>query len=217
MSSELTVGYRAVDGLRIRYADSDGPASPHLVLTSPWPGSLHAFDPIWPRLSGIARLLAIDLPGFGRSERRADLLSPMAMSRFLVRILQEWDLPDPHLICPGLGTPAALFAAAGHPGRIRSLVIGGGAAAWPPQAGRTLEEMIDAPDGGAARTQDRSAEAARYLRSYPGELPLLAGLLPQIFTPVQVITGRDEPLVPVGDDRPRRDRAPACRCFSLTT
>jgi hypothetical protein len=53
--------------------------------------------------------------------------------------------------------------------------------------------------------------------SYPEQLPLLAGLLPQIFTPVQVITGRDEPLVPVGDDRPRRDRAPACRCFSLTT
>ena len=40
MSSELKVGYRAVDGLQIRYADSDGPASQHLVLTSPWPESL---------------------------------------------------------------------------------------------------------------------------------------------------------------------------------
>jgi pimeloyl-ACP methyl ester carboxylesterase len=37
------------------------------VLTSPWPESLYAFDRMWPRLSGIARLLAIDLPGFGRS------------------------------------------------------------------------------------------------------------------------------------------------------
>jgi hypothetical protein len=54
MSSEVKVGYRAVDGLQIRYADSDGPASQHLVLTSPWPESLHAFDPIWPRLSGTA-------------------------------------------------------------------------------------------------------------------------------------------------------------------
>jgi len=217
VSSELTVGYRAVDGLRIRYADSDGPASPHLVLTSPWPGSLHAFDPIWPRLSGIARLLAIDLPGFGRSERRADLLSPMAMSRFLVRILQEWDLPDPHLICPGLGTPAALFAAAGHPGRIRSLVIGGGAAAWPPQAGRTLEEMIDAPDGGAARPQDRAAGTARYLRSYPGELPLLAGLLPEVFTPVQIIAGRNDPVVPVADAEFLHARLPNSRLDVLGT
>ncbi len=80
MSNELKVGYRTVDALQIRYADSDGSASQQLVLTSPWPESLHAFDRMWPRLSGIARLLAIDLPGFGRSERRTDLLSPMAMS-----------------------------------------------------------------------------------------------------------------------------------------
>ena len=199
MSSEVKVGYRAVDGLQIRYADSDGPASQHLVLTSPWPESLHAFDPIWPRLSGTARLLAIDLPGFGRSERRTDLLSPMAMSGFLVEILDEWDIADPHLVCPGVGTPAGLFAAARHPGRIRSLVIGGGAAAWPLQVDGALKEMIDAPDTGVVRSQDRFAEAARYVRSYPEQLPLLAGLLPQIFTPVQIITGRNDHIVPVAD------------------
>jgi pimeloyl-ACP methyl ester carboxylesterase len=71
MSNERQVGYRTVDGLRIRYADSDGPASQQVVLTSPWPESLRAFDRMWPRLSGSARLLAIDLPGFGRSQRRA--------------------------------------------------------------------------------------------------------------------------------------------------
>ena len=231
MSSELKVGYRAVDGLQIRYAASDGSASQHLVLTSPWPESLHAFAPMWPRLSGIARLLAIDLPGFGRSERRTDLLSPMAMSGFLVQILEEWDIADPHLVCPGVGTPAALFAAARHPGRIRSLVVGGGATAYPLQVAGTLKELIDAPDAGAVKSQDpraliaglmavlgpaapaddiiadyvesnmggRFAEAARYVRSYPEQLPLLAGLLPQIFTPVQIITGRNDPIVPVAD------------------
>jgi pimeloyl-ACP methyl ester carboxylesterase len=231
MSSELKVGYRAVDGLQIRYADSDGSASQHLVLTSPWPESLRAFAPMWPRLSGTARLLAIDLPGFGRSERRTDLLSPMAMSAFLVQILKEWDIADPHLVCPGVGTPAALFAAARHPGRIRSLVVGGGATAYPLQVAGTLQELIDAPDAGAVRSQDpraliaelmavlgpaapaddiiadyvesnkggRFAEAARYVRSYPEELPLLAGLLPQIFTPVQIITGRNDPIVPVAN------------------
>ena len=82
MSSELTVGYRAVDGLRIRYADSDGPASPHLVLTSPWPGSLHAFDPIWPRLSGIARLLAVDLPGGASAPARQPPAAPRQAGRW---------------------------------------------------------------------------------------------------------------------------------------
>ena len=33
MSSELKVGYRTVDGLQIRYADSDGPASEQLMLS----------------------------------------------------------------------------------------------------------------------------------------------------------------------------------------
>ena len=141
MSNEPQVGYRSVDGLRIRYADSDGSASQQLVLTSPWPESLRAFDRMWPRLSGIARLLAIDLPGFGRSERRADLLSPTAMGEFLIRILDEWDITDAHLVCPDVGTPAALFAAAGHPGRIRSLVVGGGATAYPLEVGGALKEL----------------------------------------------------------------------------
>jgi hypothetical protein len=44
---------------------------------------------------------------------------------------------------------------------------------------------------------NRFAESARYMRSYPEQLPLLAGLLPGIFTPVQVITGRRDPLVTV--------------------
>jgi hypothetical protein len=43
MGNELRVGYRTVDGLQIRYADSDGSASQQLVLTSPWPESLYAF------------------------------------------------------------------------------------------------------------------------------------------------------------------------------
>jgi pimeloyl-ACP methyl ester carboxylesterase len=231
MSNEPRVGYRTVDGLQIRYADSDGSASQQLVLTSPWPESLHAFDRMWPRLSGIAGLLAIDLPGFGRSERRTGLLSPIAMSEFLIRILDEWDIRDPHLVCPDIGTPAALFAAAGHPGRIRSLVVGGGATAYPLEVGGALKELIEAPDIDAFRSQDpraliqgliaplgpavpdddivadyvesnmgdRFAESARYVRSYPEQLPQLAGLLPQIFTPVQIITGGRDPIVPVAN------------------
>jgi pimeloyl-ACP methyl ester carboxylesterase len=243
MSNEPRVGYRTVDGLQIRYADSDGSASQQLVLTSPWPESLHAFDRMWPRLSGIAGLLAIDLPGFGRSERRTGLLSPIAMSEFLIRILDEWDLREPHLVCPDIGTPAALFAAAGHPGRIRSLVVGGGATAYPLEVGGALKELIEAPDIDAFRSLDpgaliqgliaplgpavpadgivadyvesnmgdRFAESARYVRSYPEQLPQLAGLLPQIFTPVQIITGGRDPIVPVANAEFLHARLPNSR------
>jgi pimeloyl-ACP methyl ester carboxylesterase len=249
MSNDPQVGYRSVDGLRIRYADSGGSNSQQLVLTSPWPESLRAFDRMWPRLSGSARLLAIDLPGFGRSERRADLLSPTAMGEFLIRILDEWNISDAHLVCPDVGTPAALFAAAGHPGRIRSLVVGGGATAYPLEVGGALKDLIEAPDidtfrsldprtliqgliaplGPAApaedvvadyvesNTGDRFAESARYVRSYPEQLPRLAGLLPRIFTPVQIITGGRDPIVPVGNAEFLHARLPNSRLDVLDT
>jgi pimeloyl-ACP methyl ester carboxylesterase len=243
MTNGLKDEYRTVDGLRIRYAESDSSASQYLVLTSPWPESLYAFDRMWPRLSGIARLLAIDLPGFGRSERRTDLLSPMAMSEFLIRVLDEWDITGPHLVCPDVGTPAALFAAARHPGRIRSLVVGSAGTAYPLEVDGTLKELIEAPDIEAFRSLDpqdliaglvaplgpdapagdiiadyvessrgdRFAESARYVRSYPEQLPLLAGLLPQIFTPVQIITGRNDPIVPVANAEFLHARLPNSR------
>jgi len=58
-----------VDGLRIRYADSGGDG-PVILLTSPWPESLLAFRRVWRALARTARLVSLDLPGFGHSEGR---------------------------------------------------------------------------------------------------------------------------------------------------
>ena len=196
MTSDLKGQYRTVDGLRIRCADSGGSASQHLVLTSPWSESLRAFDPMWTRWSSIARLLAIDLPGFGRSERRADLVSPVALSEFIVRILDEWNIHDPHLACPDVGTPAALLAAARHPGRIRSLVVGGGRTVGSLEAGGAL-----------------SLESGWALK----ELPALGGLLSRIFTPVQIITGGQDPVVPAAAAGFLHARLPNSRLDVLDT
>ncbi len=43
---------------------------------------------------------------------------------------------------------------------------------------------------------NRFAESMRYVRAYPAELPVLAGLLPQIRTPVQIIAGAHDEVVP---------------------
>ena len=45
----------------------------------------------------------------------------------------------------------------------------------------------------AAYQGNRMAESMRYVRSYPAELPVLAGLLPRIDTPVQIIAGSNAP------------------------
>jgi pimeloyl-ACP methyl ester carboxylesterase len=64
---------------------------------------------------------------------------------------------------------------------------------------------------------DRFAESARYVRSYPEQLPLLAGLLPRIFTPVQIITGRKDLIVPVANAEFLHARLPNSRLDVLDT
>ena len=83
MSTSLTRSieprFRTIDGLKLRYADSGDSREQTLLLTSPWPESIYASAPMWDTLAERAPLFAIDLPGFGASERRDDLLSPRAM------------------------------------------------------------------------------------------------------------------------------------------
>jgi pimeloyl-ACP methyl ester carboxylesterase len=62
-----------------------------------------------------------------------------------------------------------------------------------------------------SNTGDRFAESARYVRSYPEQLPLLAGLLPEIFTPVQIIAGGRDPIVPVANAEFLHARLPNSR------
>ena len=236
------VRFRSVDGVRIRYADSGGSRESVILLTSPWPESVYAFAPMWDTLSGHARLFAVDLPGFGASERREDLLSPRAMGEFLARLITEADLGTPHIVAPDVGTSAALFAADAHPERIASVTVGTGGAAVPLQLGEPLASWVLDPDldkyrrmdphaivgaavgtiaGGipddiradylACNDGDRFVESMRYVRRYPEELPVLAGLLPRIAVPVTIINGRHDRVVPLANAEFLDERLPTSR------
>ena len=240
------VQFRTFDGVRIRYADSDGSQKPTVLLTSPWPESLYAFAPMWASLGEHARLFALDLPGFGASERRDELLSPRAMGGFLAQLIAEADLGRPHLVSPDVGTSAALFAAAAHPERIASVIVGTGGASVPIQLGEPLASWVLDPDldkyrridphtivntavdtiaGGvpddiradylACYEGDRFVESMRYVRRYPEELPALAELLPHITTPVTIINGRHDRVVPLANAEFLNERLPASRLMVI--
>jgi pimeloyl-ACP methyl ester carboxylesterase len=51
----------------------------------------------------------------------------------------------------------------------------------------------------------------RYVRRYPQELPVLAELLPQITTPVTIINGRNDTVVPVANAEFLDERLPNSR------
>jgi pimeloyl-ACP methyl ester carboxylesterase len=146
MTSEINMQTRKADGLRIRYAETDAHDEPTLLLLSPWPESIYAWEQLWPRLSSVGHALAVDLPGFGHSEGRVDLFSPQAMGRFLVGLIDEWELGAPHVFGPDIGGPAALFAAAESPSSLTSAVIGNGATAHPLEVDGNLKELIANPD-----------------------------------------------------------------------
>ena len=236
------VGFRTVDGVRIRYADSGGPLEPVVLLTSPWPESVYAFAPMWATLSEHARLFAVDLPGFGGSDRRDDLLSPRAMGGFLAQLIAELELGSPHIVAPDVGTSAALFAAAAHRERIATVTVGTGGAAIPIDLGEPLKSWVldqdlekyrrmdpraivnvavDTVAGGvpddiradylACYDGDRFVESMRYVRRYPEELPVLAELLPRIATPVTIINGRHDRVVPVANAQFLDERLPNSR------
>ena len=228
LNTQMSTRQRTADGLVIRYAESEKGAGETILLLNPWPESLFAWETIWPRLAETARLVAIDLPGFGQSEGRADLLSPRAMGSFVLRLIDEWELGHPHVVGPDVGTGAVLFAASEDADRFPSAVVGSGGASFPLEVTGTLKELIEAPDlsgfrevdgrdivaGALAGIErhtlsdtaredyltsyagDRFVESASYVRSYPSDLPVLAERLGNIRTPVQIIAGRHDPLVP---------------------
>jgi pimeloyl-ACP methyl ester carboxylesterase len=132
------------EGLRIRYVSSPKPSAESVMLLSPWPESLYAFAPVWPALSEEFSLVAVDLPGFGQSEGRQDLMGPRAMGDFVVGIAAELGVDQPHAVGPDIGTGALLFAAATHPGAFQSLIVGAGAATFPLHVDGALKAFIDA-------------------------------------------------------------------------
>jgi pimeloyl-ACP methyl ester carboxylesterase len=215
-----------VDGVRTRYVRSrDGDGKTPVFMVSPFPESLYAYDDIWADLSRAAPLVALDLPGFGQSEGRPDLMTSQAMGTFLTKALGALGLRRVHAIGPDVGTSALLFAASEKPDLFDSLIVGSGGT----DVARTgsLQGIIAAPsaddlipgDGGdyavavlenraatkpagyvlddyrASYAGRRAAQALAYIRAYATYLPLLQETLPVIGTPVLGIWGAHDPIV----------------------
>ena len=234
-----TPAFRTIDGVAIRFVESE-PGGRDALLLSPWPESVFAYESIWQRLAANTRLVAIDLPGFGRSRERRTLMTPRAMGEFVVRAADAFGLEHPHVIAPDVGTSAALFAATAHPNRFLSLIVGGGGTVVPIQLGAPLREWVFAPDlepfrridgrrivEKALQTMDRYvvtdiarrdylasyagkrfARSMRYAQSYPTELEALRDVLPRTLTPVRIIAGRRDAVVPLVNAQYLHERLP---------
>ena len=233
-----------IDGLRIRLSRSGRSDGVPVLLTSPWPESIYAFHRVLPYLVESHPIIAIDLPGFGHSESRADVMSPRGMGVFLIKVAAHLNLNRLHGVGPDVGALAFLFAAADHPRLFESLAVGG-AATRVDLAGERLRDLIASPKGafaainGAdavsdyltqaaqitratiiddfrhASAEQRFEDAVQYVRAYNEDLPLLKQRLGQIQTPVLVIAGKNDPIVPPANNQLLADRLPRNRLSLL--
>ncbi|MFD3486182.1 alpha/beta fold hydrolase [Streptomyces sp. NPDC058665] len=204
---------------------------------------MFAFAQSWAQLAENTHLVAVDPPGFGQSERREALMNPKAMGEFVVRVADAFELGNPHLVGPDIGTSSALFAAASQPGRFRTVVVGSGGAAVPLQLAGPLKEWVEASDLEPYRqmdgrqvvtatlatiegytpspeirddylssyADDRFFRTMSYARSYPELLPVLGDLLPDIHTPVRIVAGSQDQVVPPVNAEFLHDRLPRSR------
>src|SRR6516165_4522097 len=149
-----------VDGVRTRYVRSScGNGGTPVLLVSPFPESLYAFDEIWADLSQAAPLVALDLPGFGQSEGRPELMTSQAMGTFVTNALPAVGLRSVHAIGPDVGTSALLFAASQKPDLFESLVVGSGGTDVA-HAGAGLKDSILAPSTDSFAAMDGADFAA---------------------------------------------------------
>ena len=94
-STTIATYFRVIDGVRVRYADNKVDADTTMLLLAPWPESLWAFRGIWDPVATLGRVVAIDMPGFGHSDGRPDLIAPDGAGAFLAQLIDEWALGAP--------------------------------------------------------------------------------------------------------------------------
>jgi len=233
------VVWQTIDGLKVRFA-AGGSGGERVVLFSPWPESIFAFAPVWSGLVRQFQVLAIDLPGFGRSEGRDDLFASQTMGDFIVKAIDAFELTSIHAIGLDVGTPSLLFASLSRPELFRSLIVGAGAATHPLGVEGTLKWMIEAEplpslngcevvegflgslhgytaprfvreDYLASYEGDRLTRSAALVRAYPKDLAALAPHLASIRVPVAIVVGRNDPYGLARDAAVLRERLPNAR------
>jgi pimeloyl-ACP methyl ester carboxylesterase len=235
------ISYLEIDGVNVRFATGGRSNGIPVLLSSPWPESIYAFRDVLPLIGDVAPYVAIDLPGFGMSQGRSDLMSPSGMARFIVSAAEQLGIERMHGVGPDVGTPAMLFASAERPDLFESLIVGSGATRVDLASG-SLVDLIASPAGAFSDFEGgelaigfvsqsakkpvppsvmedywhssaagRFEQATNFVRAYPGELPLLGGLLPTIEAPVLVLAGLRDPLVPPANGQLLVDKIPRCR------
>ena len=124
-----------LDGLSIRYARAGKSDGPTILFLSPLPQSILCYDSVWATLMGEANLIAVDMPGFGKSEGGMEYMSFAAQSAFLEKLVASLELSDIHIVAPDVAMPVALHYVIHRDHKAKSIAIGDGPGILPSDDG----------------------------------------------------------------------------------
>jgi pimeloyl-ACP methyl ester carboxylesterase len=187
-------------GVKIRYLNV-GKGEPVVLIHG-----LHSSAEINWGLTGVIRdlardhrVIALDLPGHGRSDRpEDDAAYGLQLVEDVVLLLDHVQIKKVHVVGYSLGGMVALKLVAAHPDRVSSAAIGG--MGWF-REGSGLQRLWDRLP---AREGSRTPTA--FIRNV-GKLALTEQELRKIATPVKVVVGDRDPVKPLYVAPLRRKRA----------
>ena len=106
------------------YGDSPAKTNP-IVLLHQTPRSVDEFAEVIPQLAAEHRVLAVDNPGYGCSDRPAEPPEVEDYAGVIVALLDHLEIPAAHLVGHHTGAVVAIEIAAAHPERACRLVLSG--------------------------------------------------------------------------------------------
>lgn len=119
---------RFIDGLNLFvYDEGNGPA---VLLLHGVPFTHRSFAAVVPAIAARRRVLAVDLPGFGESDKPRKPLGPGYYARWVTALLDALELPRAHLVGNSMGGRIALEVALRTPERVERVVLLAPSMAW---------------------------------------------------------------------------------------
>jgi pimeloyl-ACP methyl ester carboxylesterase len=111
-----------VDGLKVGYRElGEGPP---VLLVHGWPTSSHLWRDVMPAMAGGNRVIAVDLPGFGVSDKPVDATYDFAFfERAIEGLLEALGVGEVGIAVHDLGGPVGVHWAIRNPDRVTRLAL----------------------------------------------------------------------------------------------
>lgn len=115
--------FAKVAGARVRYVDVGKGNGPPVVLIHGFASSLDTWDLLIPQLEKTHRVVALDLKGFGWTDRPEGDYSPAAQAKMVLQLLDQLGIEKAAFVGHSWGSSVTLALALGAPERVTRIAL----------------------------------------------------------------------------------------------